>query len=152
MKRQIKAGQDLKAGPIKRLLRNLFCFPAWFMPHKKLRAIFHKLKGVRIGKGVEIGYMVFTDNRRPELITIEDGATVTSNCTILSHDLSRRRIDDTEIIGEVRIKKDAFIGMNSTIMPGVTIGKKSIVGVNAVVTKDVPDNTTVIGIPARPIK
>lgn len=52
----------------------------------------------------------------------------------------------------VKIKKSAQIGLNVTLLPGVTIGKNSLVGAGAVVTKDVPNNSVVIGNPARIIK
>ena len=47
------------------------------------------------------------------------------------------------------IKKSACIGAGSTILPGVIVGKKSFIGAGSVVTKNVPDNTTVVGNPAR---
>lgn len=46
------------------------------------------------------------------------------------------------------VKKGASIGSNATILPGVTIGKKVIVGAGAVVTEDIPDNAIVVGVPA----
>ena len=46
------------------------------------------------------------------------------------------------------VKQGASIGSGSTIMCGLTIGKNSIVGAGSVVTKDVPDNETVVGNPA----
>lgn len=152
MKKTIKVGEGMRVGIITRFFRNLCCFPAWFMPHKRLRVFFHRLKGVKISKDVEIGYMVFTDNRRPESIKIEEGATVCSNSVILAHDLSKRRIDGTETIGNVLIKKDAFIGMNCIILPGVSIGQKSVVAAGSVVTSDVGDDETVAGVPARSMK
>jgi len=50
---------------------------------------------------------------------------------------------------ETRVKRRASIGSNATILPGVTIGENAIVGAGAVVTCDVPDYTTVVGVPAR---
>jgi acetyltransferase-like isoleucine patch superfamily enzyme len=50
-----------------------------------------------------------------------------------------------------RVKKGAAIGSNATILPGVTVGEKSIVGAGSVVTKDVPDGETHVGLPARNI-
>lgn len=50
---------------------------------------------------------------------------------------------------ETRVKRRASIGSNATILPGVTIGENAIVGAGAVVTHDVPDDTTVVGVPAR---
>lgn len=55
-------------------------------------------------------------------------------------------------IDPVRIKENAWLGEGVAVLPGVTIGRNAIVGANAVVTKDVPDDTIVAGNPARPIK
>jgi acetyltransferase-like isoleucine patch superfamily enzyme len=52
-------------------------------------------------------------------------------------------------IAPVRICAGADIGVNSTILPGVTVGREAIVGAGAVLTKDVPDFATVAGVPAR---
>ena len=57
-----------------------------------------------------------------------------------------------KIGGATHIKSQAYIGMGSTILERVTIGSNSIVGAGSVVTKDVPDNTLVMGIPARVVK
>ena len=54
--------------------------------------------------------------------------------------------------GAVIIKDRVWIGDKATILPGVTIGEGAIVGANSVVTKDVPDNCIVAGIPAKIIK
>ncbi|NHC33833.1 acyltransferase [Scytonema millei] len=50
---------------------------------------------------------------------------------------------------KTRVKRRASIGSNATILPGVTIGESAIVGAGAVVTCDVPDRATVVGVPAR---
>jgi acetyltransferase-like isoleucine patch superfamily enzyme len=50
------------------------------------------------------------------------------------------------------IKRKAWIGAAATILPGVTIGENSVVAAGAVVSKDVPDNTIVGGIPAKVLK
>ena len=152
MKQKAEVGILLKTNKFIRAYRNLILLPAWFSPWKGFRKIFHKLRGTKIGKNVEIGYMVFIDNRYPDLVEIEDDATITSNCTILAHDLSMRLIDGTETVGKVMIKKGAFIGMNSTIMPGVIIGENCIIGCGSVVTKDTEDNCIYIGSPAKLIK
>lgn len=53
---------------------------------------------------------------------------------------------------KVTIKNDVWIGANSVIMPGITIGNGAIIGAGAVVTKDVPDYAIVAGVPAKVIK
>jgi acetyltransferase-like isoleucine patch superfamily enzyme len=54
-------------------------------------------------------------------------------------------------IAPVRICAGADVGVNSIVLPGVTVGRGAIVGAGAVVTKDVPDYATVVGVPARVI-
>lgn len=54
--------------------------------------------------------------------------------------------------GKIVIEDDAWIGTGAIILPNVTVGRGAVVGAGAVVTKDVPPYTVVVGIPARPIK
>ena len=84
-------------------------------------------------------------------ITIEDDVMLAANVQLISnnHDEYNRQV---LICKEIRIKKGAWIGAGASIMPGVTIGKYAIVGAGAIVTKDVPDYTVVVGVPARIIK
>lgn len=84
-------------------------------------------------------------------LVIEDDTKIALNCTIATnnHDFYDRPVLTCK---PVHIKKNVWIGVNSTILPGVTIGENSIVGACSVVTKDVPDNTVVVGNPARVIK
>ena len=53
---------------------------------------------------------------------------------------------------EIHIGDDVWIGGNVTILPGVTIGNNVVVGAGAVVTKDIPDNSLVLGVPARVVR
>lgn len=84
-------------------------------------------------------------------ITIEDNVQIAGNVSILSnnHDPYERMILTCK---PVLIKKSAWLGANSTILPGITIGKFAIVGAGSVVTKDVPDYAVVVGNPARVVK
>jgi acetyltransferase-like isoleucine patch superfamily enzyme len=138
---------------LKRMLSVIFLLPAWFSPHTKLRVFFHRLRGVKIGKEVEIGYFCIIGNVHPYMITIEDGAVITAGATLLEHDNSYYYTRGGEVkFGPVVIKKKAFIGINAVILPNVTIGERTIVGANSVALKDVPSDTVVGGVPARVLK
>ena len=52
----------------------------------------------------------------------------------------------------IRIKSNAWLGLRSIILKGVTVGKGAIVGAASVVTKDVPDFTVAVGVPAKSVK
>jgi acetyltransferase-like isoleucine patch superfamily enzyme len=85
-------------------------------------------------------------------IEFEEGVQVAPGVRIatINHDFNERHTKYT--YGKVTIKKNAWIGMNVTICPGVTIGENAVVAAGAVVTKDVAPNTIVGGNPARFIK
>ncbi len=85
-------------------------------------------------------------------IKFEDNVMVAPGVKIatINHDMYDRH--KTYSYGKVIIKKNAWIGMNVTICPGVTIGRYAVVGAGAVVTKDVPDYGVAIGVPAKTIK
>ncbi len=68
----------------------------------------------------------------------------------INHDMNERHAIYT--YGKVTVKKNAWIGMNVTICPGVTIGEYAVVAAGAVVTKDVPDYAVVGGVPAKVIR
>ena len=68
----------------------------------------------------------------------------------VNHDMNERHAIYT--YGKVTVKKNAWIGMNVTICPGVSIGEYAVVAAGAVVTKDVPDYAVVGGVPAKVIK
>ena len=132
---------------------SLFLIPAMLAPASKLRVFFHRLRGVKIGKNVEIGHLVSIDNLYPEKVTIDDHATITARCTILAHDESfaYARGGD-EIIKETHICENAFVGVHSVVICGVTIGKRAIVGAGSVVTRDVEDDSIVAGVPAKKVE
>lgn len=84
-------------------------------------------------------------------VNLAQGITVTA----LNHNFEdkEKRIDEQGITTKpIIIGDDVWIGANAVILPGVTIGKHCVVAAGAVVTKDVPDNTIVGGVPAKEIK
>lgn len=92
----------------------------------------------------------------PWIITIGDNVYITNNCQFITHDggtlLFRKDIPDLEITKPIIIKNNVYIGNNVTILPGVTIGNNVVIGTGSIVTKNVPDNCVVAGVPAKFIK
>lgn len=104
---------------------------------------------IKLGKGIVLlnGFQCMSAGG----LTIEDNTLISLNCTIATnnHDFYERQILTCK---PVHIKKNVWIGVNVTILPGVTIGENAIIGAGAVVTKDIPDNAIAVGNPARVIK
>lgn len=92
-------------------------------------------EGVSIEDGVFVGHgVMFTNDIFPRALT-ESGELQTDS--------------DWELV-ETKVREGASIGSNATILAGVTIGANALVGAGAVVTRDVPDNVIVAGVPAKP--
>jgi acetyltransferase-like isoleucine patch superfamily enzyme len=142
----------INLGFSRRIKSTIFLLAALISPHSRIRVFFHRVRGVKIGNDVEIGYLVMLDNLYPEKVIIKSGATVTYGCTVLAHDASKRYTrGGREMVNETVIGKKAFIGVNSTILPGVHIGDRAIVGAGSVVSKNVTSGSTVAGVPAKKI-
>lgn len=106
---------------------------------------------LRIGKNVFInGGVTFVDLGG---IEIADRALIGPNATIISvnHPLDPDKRRGVELKA-VKIGQNAWLGANSTILPGVTVGENAVVAAGAIVSHDVPANTVVAGVPARVIK
>ncbi|OON88411.1 hypothetical protein BXO88_01045 [Oribacterium sp. C9] len=86
-------------------------------------------------------------------IYIEDGALIGHHVVLatLNHELNEAHRHDL-IAKPIHIGKNAWIGARSTILQGVTVGDNAVIAAGAVVTKDVPANSIVGGVPARLIK
>lgn len=105
---------------------------------------------VKFGKGVFINHSAILSASGS--IEFEDGIMAAPGLKIatINHDMYDRHL--TYTYGKVIVKKNAWLGLNVTICPGVTIGKYAVVGAGAVVTKDVPNYAVVGGVPAKVIK
>jgi len=105
---------------------------------------------VKFGKGVFLNHSAILSASGG--IEFEDGSMAAPGLRIatINHDMNERHAIYT--YGKVTVKKNAWLGMNVTICPGVTIGEYAVVAAGAVVTKDVPDYAVVGGAPAKVIK
>lgn len=126
---------------------------------RKLRPWILKRLGCHVGKDVFIGDHVRVDTGHAKLIFIDDHAHITGGCRLLCHqrDLSHyRKGDDAAKLpykyGEIHVGKGVMVGMETLIMPGVTIGEGSIVGAYSLVTRDIPAWTIATGRPAKVVK
>ena len=128
-------------------------------PAESKRTKFWKKCGVHVKGKFKVGYGVYFDAGNAEHIHIEDGVWIASQCLLLCH---RRIIDNYNVgddynklpykIEDIYLRRGCCIGMQTTIMPGVTVGEGAIVGVGSLVTKDVPPYSLAIGRPAKVIK
>ena len=129
---------------------------------KKLRNILRSWLGVDYGPtlwdmqemGMSIGKNFKADKPRIDvshcwLISIGDDVVFGPNVYLLAHDASTKNHLGYTKIGKVSIGDNTFVGADTIIMPGVSVGRNCIIGSASVVTKNVPDNTVYAGNPAK---
>jgi len=126
------------------MVRNLLCrllhMLAFFGPGGgSLRPWLHRLRGVKIGKGVWISHFVYLDDLHPEDISIGENCTIGLRTSIFVHFYWGRRRPHGD--GKVIIEKDAFIGPHCVILPNVTIGEGAVIKAGTVVSRNVPPHT-----------
>lgn len=142
-----------------------------YNPPEKIRELFSKLTESEIdetfglfppfytdcGKNIKIGKNVFINAcckfQDQGGIEIGNGVLIGHNVTLatLNHD-ERPEFRQNIYPKPIKIGDNVWIGSNATILQGVIIGDGAIIGANAVVTKDVPENMVVAGIPAKVLR
>lgn len=127
--------------------------------YRLIRPYLWKKIGCKLGENVFIGYGVWFDYNHAHLIEIGNNVHITNMSLLLCHqrNISQYFVgDDSSSLPYVKdkivIEDGVMIGMNATIMPGVTIGKGAIIGAKSLVNKDIPPWTIVAGNPAKVIK
>jgi len=109
-------------------------------------------QGVKIGRNCKVHTVSFSTE--PYLVTIGDNVRITSGTIFVTHD-GAVNVFDREIgggiFGEIKIGNNVFIGTNSLILLNTSIGNNCIIGAGSVVRGHFPDDSVIIGNPARVI-
>lgn len=126
---------------------------------RKLRPKLMRKMGCKVGNGCFIGDHVRIDQGHADMIILEDSVSIASGTRLLCHqrDFSDYCVGDDYmklgyIVRPIVLKKGCLVGMESFVMPGVTVGEGAIVGAGSLVTKDIPAWTIASGRPARVVK
>jgi len=115
-----------------------------------------KLIGVNFPWGGVHLYGRIDWSTEPWIITLGNNVHITDGVHFITHDggtlLYRKKVEDLEITKPITVGNDVYIGTNAILLPGVTIGNNVVIGAGAVVSKDIPDNSVAVGVPAKVIK
>ncbi|WP_293768099.1 sugar O-acetyltransferase [uncultured Corynebacterium sp.] len=109
---------------------------------------------LRVGRGVFINFGATILAQAP--VTLGDGVMIGPNCSLITvghpvNDHEMRR-GGWEIAKPISVGANTWFGANVTVMPGVTIGENCVIGACALVTRDIPDNSLVLGQPGRVVR
>ena len=116
-------------------------------PSLRLKNWLLRRLGAAVGTGVAVGLEATPDVFWPELISVGDHAIIGYDATLLCHEF----LQDEYRLGGIVIGEEAMIGAGATVLPGVKIGDGAQVAANSLVTRDVPADATVAGVPAESV-
>ena len=129
-------------------------------PDNRTRKMFFRQTNVEVGKGAVLNMgLIISDGYLP-LVKIGARVAISPNVVIIAqsgpNNSDLRNVDYVKdhlaVEAPVSIEDDVWVGANSVVLPGVTIGKMSVVGAGAVVSRTVPPFSVVAGVPARVIR
>ena len=156
---QIKSGSERSNSNIikfisSKLLNYVYFRIAYICPFNSWRVKLHRWRGVKIGENVMIGFHVTLDHSYPEYITIEDNVSLAGDNYILAHSNPYPHFKNilSSYVAPVVIKKGAWLGIGSMILPDSTVGENSIIAAGSVVSKSIPKLVVAGGVPAKVIK
>jgi acetyltransferase-like isoleucine patch superfamily enzyme len=146
---------DVKLGKNVRIFAFVNLYGCEIGDNSKVGAFVEIQKNAKIGRNVKVSSHTFIC----EGVTIEDDVFVGHNVSFINDKYPQSTNPEGTLQTEkdwrvvpTLVKRGASIGTSSTILCGVTIGEDAIVGAGSVVTKDVPPNTLVAGVPAKIIR
>jgi acetyltransferase-like isoleucine patch superfamily enzyme len=90
----------------------------------------------------------------PYLLKVGDRVVIERGVGCITHDgaawVFRRLVPDLQVFGPIVLEDDCYIGVGAILCPGIRVGRNAVVMAGALVISDVPPDTAVMGIPARP--
>jgi maltose O-acetyltransferase len=123
----------------------------WKLRERSARTSIEQLcaRGMRLGRNVVIMPGVTLDSAYPWLIEIQDGCRISAEVRIMAHDATSFRDLGVTRLGQVRILENSFIGERAIILPGVTIGPRTMIAAGSMVNRDIGPDLLAAGNPAR---
>jgi UDP-2-acetamido-3-amino-2,3-dideoxy-glucuronate N-acetyltransferase len=148
----VRVAPDVKWGKDVRVYAFVNLYGCEISDESKIGAFVEIQKGAKIGRRVKVSSHTFIC----EGVTIEDEVFIGHGVMFINDKYPRATTAGGElqtaadwVCVPTLVKRGASIGSNATIMCGVTIGERAMVGAGSVVTRDVPDGAVVAGVPAR---
>lgn len=118
-----------------------------------------KKKGCRFGENIRLNCGIKAFDTEPYLITLGDNVLVSGDVHFITHDGAIMVLNNLgrfpktmDKMAPIWVGSNVYIGRGAYLMPGVRIGNNCIIGAGAIVTKDIPDNSVAVGIPARVVE
>ncbi len=117
----------------------------------KTRIRYWRSQGMKIGTKCQINNVSFSTE--PYLIEIGDHVAIAAGTDFITHDGAiwcfRDEIENADVFGQIKIGNNVFIGNNCTILPNTSIGDNCIIGAGSTVRGRFPDNSVIVGNPAK---
>ncbi|WP_156573214.1 acyltransferase [Bacillus luti] len=123
----------------------------------KKRADMYRSKLGRMGKDCEV-FMKVSFGSEPYLIELGNNVRITHGVKFITHDGGIHVLrnlglaENRAVYGKICVGNNTFIGNNAIILPGVKIGDNCIIGAGSVVTRSIPSNSVVAGVPAKVLR
>jgi acetyltransferase-like isoleucine patch superfamily enzyme len=140
---------------MRRLNNIIFKIRLFFADDYSKAALYSKYLNINFGQNVRIiGKPYF--GSEPYLISIGNDVTITYGAIFQNHDggvgVLRNKYPGIDVIKPIKVGNNVFIGSRVTILPGIIIGNNVVIGSGSLLTRDIPDNVVVAGVPARILK
>lgn len=117
-------------------------------------------QGAHIGNKTRLICKIDAFGSEPYMVTIGENCLISADVCFFTHDGGVKVLSDLgcfngermDIMAPIKVGDNVYIGTGAYILPGVTIGNNVVIGAASVVTRDIPDNSVAVGIPARVIR